>query len=104
MINFYFKCSLFNHGILYLELTSLNYLLATSHHTNTQPLKRPADKSAQTRDLRERHVTNTQELEKLQLKDAFEVLVEKYVTDKTPLHVETGRVSNTRSIFENHQI
>ena len=90
--------------ILYPELISLNYLLATSHHTNTQPLKRPADKSAQTRDLRERHVTNTQELEKLQLKDAFEVLVEKYVTDKTPLHVETGRVSNTRSIFENHQI
>ena len=53
---------------------------------------------------RENSNSVAQELEKLQLKDAFEVLVEKYVTEKTPLHVETGRVSNTRSIFENHQI
>ena len=46
----------------------------------------------------------SRDLRDMQLKDAFEVLVEKYVTEKTPLHVETGRVSNTRSIFENHQI
>ena len=110
------------------------------HHVpvvSSSPNKRPADKCAHTRDLRERHVTSntqdmsqihmshvtnlsqdlsqihnlshvtnlSQDLEHLQLnKDAFEVLVEKYVTEKTPLHVETGRVSNTRSIFENHQI
>ena len=33
-------------------------------------------------------------------KDNFEVLVEKYVTEKTPLQVTPGRVSTTRSIFE----
>merc|ERR1712045_109358 len=33
-------------------------------------------------------------------KDNFDVLVEKYVTEKTPLQVTPGRVSSTRSIFE----
>ena len=33
-------------------------------------------------------------------RDNFDVLVEKYVTEKTPLQVTPGRVSTTRSIFE----
>ena len=57
--------------------------------------KRNPEKSAQTRNLRTQIVSD---LEKLNLKDNFEVLVEKYVTEKSPL--KPGRVSSTRSIFE----
>ena len=81
-------------------------------------MRRPAEKSAQTRNLRDRHgatMTTVNDLEKLSInvqhaytatedinhtKDNFEVLVEKYVTEKTPLQVTPGRVSTTRSIFE----
>ena len=58
------------------------------------------------RSLRDRHTLNTHELQILNLngsppnrKDSFEVLVEKYVTEKTPL--EHGRVRDARNIFEN---
>lgn len=64
--------------------------------------KRPPQQSAQTRSLRDRHTaTCMNDLEKLNIsKDNFDVLVEKYVTEKTPLQVTPGRVSSTRSIFE----
>ncbi len=62
---------------------------------------------ARTRNLRDRHTTVTaNDLEKLTIgihhaKDNFDVLVDKYVTEKAPLQVTPGRVSATRSIFEN---
>ena len=71
-----------------------------NHH---QRLRNP-EKSRETRNLRDRHTINANDLEKLSIvqnnKDNFDVLVEKYVTEKTPLQVEPGRVSSTRSIFE----
>ena len=67
------------------------------------PVKTQAH-GAQRRALRDRHTLNTHELETLNLsspkKDSFEVLVEKYVTEKTPLQVEHGRVGRQRSLFE----
>ena len=110
--------------------------------TNSNNVRsRPSEKSAQTRNLRDRHgstVNTVNDLEKLSInvqhvyetsnntsstnhnsmmgsmpmtstsstttqnnsKDNFDVLVEKYVTEKTPLQVTPGRVSSTRSIFE----
>ena len=47
----------------------------------------------------ENHPVNNS-LQSQNSKDNFEVLVEKYVTEKTPLQVTPGRVSTTRSIFE----
>ena len=71
--------------------------------------EKSAQVSQQRRSLRDRHTLNTHELQILNLngssssppnrKDSFEVLVEKYVTEKTPL--EHGRVRDARSIFEN---
>lgn len=69
-----------------------------------EPQKRPAEKSAHTRNLRDRHTITTQDLDKLSLnscakdKDSFEALVEKYMSPKASL--EVGHVSNARSIFE----
>ena len=68
------------------------------------PVKTQAHGAQARRALRDRHTLNTHELETLTLnspkKDSFEVLVEKYVTEKTPLQVEHGRVRDARSIFE----
>merc|ERR1711997_1084856 len=104
----------------------------SSQNSTNSNMRRPAEKSAQTRNLRDRHgstITTVNDLEKLSInvqyvytttgvhsnkqtatenmtnsqnhqKDNFEVLVEKYVTEKTPLQVTPGRVSTTRSIFE----
>ena len=93
----------------------------SSQNSTNSNMRRPAEKSAQTRNLRDRHgatMTTVNDLEKLSInvqhaytatedinsqnhtKDNFEVLVEKYVTEKTPLQVTPGRVSTTRSIFE----
>jgi hypothetical protein len=48
----------------------------------------------------ENHSVNNSGIQSQNSKDNFEVLVEKYVTEKTPLQVTPGRVSTTRSIFE----
>ena len=74
----------------------------SSHVTSGgTPVKRAPERSAQARTLRDRHTLNTHDLQSLNLnKDSFEVLVEKYVTEKTPLQVEHGRVRDARSIFE----
>lgn len=103
----------------------------STNSAKSNQVRRPAEKSAQTRNLRDRHgstLNTVNDLEKLSInvqhvyalpahstethsvnnsglqsqnsKDNFEVLVEKYVTEKTPLQVTPGRVSTTRSIFE----
>jgi hypothetical protein len=78
--------------------------------TPKQPQKRPAEKSAHTRSLRDRHTITPQVFEKLSLrsspikakKDAtFDALVDKYVTsDKI---ITEGKVSSARSVFEAQQ-
>lgn len=104
---------------------------SNSNNPASNVRSRPSEKSAQTRNLRDRHgstVNTVNDLEKLSInvqhvyestsnsmmqpmtstsnttqnnsKDNFDVLVEKYVTEKKPLQVTPGRVSSTRSIFE----